>query len=304
MTSFDGMIQQSSLAWLMLTGLLLGGLHALEPGHAKTMMASFIVATRGSVKQAVLLGMSAALSHSALIWVLAAVALYTGNAFIGDDAEPWLQLGSGLVIVAIGVSMAWRHARSQVMVADRDPMRDHGHHHDHGHDHDHDHDHSHGHDHVHGHDHGHGHEHRHGATERHGHSRDDGHHHVAPMDAHARAHARQIARRLDGRPVTTRQIVLFGLSGGLMPCPAALTMLLVCLRLKKTALGVALVTSFSLGLAVVLVGLGVMASIGLRHASRRLPSFERAAEWLPYVSSFIVVSVGLFMAVSGYTHLV
>jgi len=273
MTDLTDLIQHSSLVWLMATGLLLGGLHALEPGHAKTMMASFIVATRGTARQAALLGVSAALSHSVLIWVLAAIALYTGNAFIGDDAEPWLQFGSGVLIAAIGVSMAWRHMQTRTVVVTSVDAHDHEHHHDDDHDHGH-------HHHPGSHDHG-----------------------SLTVDAHTRAHARQLEKTLASGPVTTRQIILFGFSGGLMPCPAALTMLLVCLRLKKVALGVGLVTSFSVGLAIVLVALGVVASIGVRHASRHLPRFERVAEWLPYVSSLIVVAVGVFMAVSGYRHL-
>ena len=68
--------------------LLLGALHALEPGHAKTLIASFVVATRGSVPQAVLLGQPAAISHFLLIWVLAGTALYFVNEFIGDELEP------------------------------------------------------------------------------------------------------------------------------------------------------------------------------------------------------------------------
>ncbi len=258
------LIESSSLLWLMGTGLVLGALHALEPGHAKTMIASFVVATRGSVPQAVLLGLSAAFSHSVLIWVLAGAALYFGDRYIGDDVEPWLQLGSGVVIVGIGLTMIWRLART-----DQEAHR-HG-----GHGDDHHHDHAHGHDH--GHDHG--------------------------GDAHARSHARQIEQRFDGRAVTTRQIALFGLSSGLMPCPAALTMLLVCLRLKRIALGIGLVTAFSLGLAVTLVSLGVIAALGVAHASRRLAGFDRWTGLLPYVSGALVIGVGVFMGVSGFLHL-
>ena len=72
----------------MATGLLLGALHALEPGHAKTMIASFVVATRGSVSQAVLLGLSAAFSHSMLIWILAGGALYFGNQYMATMSSP------------------------------------------------------------------------------------------------------------------------------------------------------------------------------------------------------------------------
>jgi hypothetical protein len=91
--------------------------------------------------------------------------------------------------------------------------------------------------------------------EHHGHSHapvaveepeDDG---VEYQDAHERAHAQDIAKRFANRAVTTPQIVLFGITGGLMPCPAAFTILLVCLQVKKVVLGFSLVAAFSFGLA-------------------------------------------------------
>ncbi len=374
MTDTADLIQHSSLLWLMASGLLLGGLHALEPGHSKTLIASFVVATRGSVPQAALLGLSAALSHSLLIWVLAGAGLYFGNAFIGEDVEPWLQLGAGVVIVGIGLAMAWRHERADIARGNRNSVGPQGgvlvetgqgrveitifeqdvppgfqlffydarmqrqdpppgamvtlrtvrpdgaeqifafapaglclsstaeipepHEfaailsvsHD-GHTHQYrvmftENDH-HGHDHHHTHEHGHGHDHGPGRY----------------STNHEAAHARQIEQRLSGTQVTTGQVALFGLSSGLMPCPAALAMLVVCLRLKKLALGIGLVGSFSLGLAVTMVGLGVVASVGVRHAARHLPGFGRAADYLPYASSAIIVAVGIFMGVSGYRHL-
>ena len=82
MTDFSQALQQGTAhAWLFIpTAILLGALHGLEPGHSKTMMAAFIVAIRGTVWQAVLLGLSAAFSHSLIIWALAAVALSTAAA--------------------------------------------------------------------------------------------------------------------------------------------------------------------------------------------------------------------------------
>jgi nickel/cobalt exporter len=68
----------------------------------------------------------------------------------------------------------------------------------------------------------------------------------AYQDAHEKAHADEIARRFAGQPVSTGQIALFGLTGGLMPCPASVTILLLCLQLKRVALGVTMVASFSL----------------------------------------------------------
>ena len=135
-----------------------------------------------------------------------------------------------------------------------------------------------------------------------GHQRGHSHDHGA-QDSHAKAHARQISQTTGGKSVSSGEIVLFGLSSGLMPCPAALTMLLVCLRLKKIALGIGLVTAFSLGLAITLVLLGVVASISMAYASRRLPWFGHAMTALPYVSSALIVGLGVFTGVSGFTHL-
>lgn len=88
---------------LIATALVLGALHGLEPGHSKTMMASFVIAVRGTVPQAVLLGLAAAFSHSAVVWVLALAALFLGRDLVGDDMERWLTLGSGVIISLIGV---------------------------------------------------------------------------------------------------------------------------------------------------------------------------------------------------------
>lgn len=105
------MIQQGSTnLWLLIpTAVLLGALHGLEPGHSKTMMASFIIAVKGTIAQAALLGLSAALSHSLVVWILAALALQFGNALIAEQAEPYFMLLSAAI--AVGVSL-WMFMRT------------------------------------------------------------------------------------------------------------------------------------------------------------------------------------------------
>ena len=98
-------------------------------------------------------------------------------------------------------------------------------------------------------------------------------------------------------------MALFGFSGGLMPCPAAFTALLVCLRLKQAVLGFALVLSFSLGLAAMLIGIGVAAALGARQARRHLPDMPRAAAALPYLSGAVIVGLGVYMLLSGWDSL-
>jgi nickel/cobalt exporter len=87
---------------------LLGALHGLEPGHSKTMMAAFIVAIRGTLKQAILLGLAATLSHTVVVWVIAMAGMWFGRGWDAQTAEPWFQLLSGGIIIAIALWMLWR----------------------------------------------------------------------------------------------------------------------------------------------------------------------------------------------------
>lgn len=253
-------------AVLVAAALVLGALHALEPGHAKTMMAAFIVAVRGTPGQAVLLGLCAAFSHSLIVWILALAGLLWGDRLIGERFEPWFMIVAGAVILAVA---AWTLARAR---AASQGQRAHGHHH-HGHDH-------------HGHDHDHPHPHDHGGE-----------------DAHARAHAAAIARTFGDGRATTGQIVLFGLGGGLIPCAAAITVLLVCLQLDRFWLGVGLVGAFSAGLALTLIGVGVVAALGVAMARRGTGRFDALFARAPYLSAVLIAIVGLVMLGAGLDHL-
>jgi ABC-type nickel/cobalt efflux system permease component RcnA len=282
METFNQLLQEGGLrAWLFLpTAVLLGALHGLEPGHSKTMMAAFIIAIRGTVAQAVLLGLSAAFSHTLLIWVLALLALHYGSEWNAGALEPYFQIGTAVIIAGLALGMAWRTRRDILAEAA------HGHHH-----HDQDHGHHHDHDHEHGHDHHHDHEEELEVVT--GEYQDD----------HERAHAAEIESKFAGRTVTTGQIVLFGLTGGLMPCPAAFTILLVCLQLKHVSLGIFLVLAFSLGLALTLVTVGAVAAWSLRHAGRRFAGLGEVARKLPYLSSALLILMSLYIGAEGWIHL-
>lgn len=285
MPVFSDLIAQGAAhAWLFIpSAIVLGALHGLEPGHSKTMMAAFIIAVRGTVRQAVLLGLCATLSHTAIVWIIALGGLYIWRGVATETLEPWLQLASGVVIVIMALWMIWRARREQRALA-------HDHHHDHhGHDHGHHH-----HDHDHRHDHGHDHHHDH----------DDAWHELEDAaDAHERAHAEDIRRRFSGRDVTTGQIVVFGLTGGLIPCPGAITVLLLCLQLREFALGAVLVLCFSIGLALTMVASGVIAALSVKHVSRRWKGFGEIAARAPYISGAVILVIGVYVGVSGYLAL-
>lgn len=147
-------------------------------------------------------------------------------------------------------------------------------------------DHGHHHHHYHG-DHGHRHDHDHGGL-------DD--------DAHARAHAADIERRFASGKASNLQTILFGLTGGLIPCSAAVTVLILCLNIGQVWLGITLVSAFSIGLAVTLVAVGVAAALGMRYVSQRTTWVDRLVDRAPYISSTIIALIGVAMIVSGIQH--
>jgi ABC-type nickel/cobalt efflux system permease component RcnA len=287
MDDLAAMLQsQAHNVWLFIpSAILLGALHGLEPGHSKTMMAAFIVAVRGTVGQAVMLGLAATVSHTAVVWIVALAGLHFGTRW-GGASEPWFHLASGALVLVIGAWMLWR-----TRFATR-----HAHSHDHN---------------DHAHEDGHSHHDRFAQTR----YRPTGVEAVArherfstfdhdPHDAHAAAHARDIRRRFTEREVSTGQILLFGLTGGLIPCPASITVLLLCLQLRQFSLGMTLVLSFSVGLALTLVASGMVAALGVRQLRRHGDGLARIAERAPYLSGTLVALVGAYMGWQGLSVLV
>jgi nickel/cobalt exporter len=139
--------------------------------------------------------------------------------------------------------------------------------HDHGHGHSHDHDHVHDHHHNHGHEHDHDHHHGPG-----------GHTHLPEGD------------------VTMGSLVALGASGGLVPCPSGLVLLLSAIAIGRTALGLVLLVGFSAGLAVVLTAIGLL----VVYAKSWLPGGEKtqkhpAFRLIPVVSAAVIFVIGVVM---------
>ena len=302
MTDFHTLLAGGN-AWLFIpSAILLGALHGLEPGHSKTMMAAFIIAVRGTLTQAILLGLAATVSHTAIVWLIALGGMYFGQRWSAEASEPWMQVISAVMIIGVAAWMLWRTSQNKAACFHDHGDGEHAHDHDHGHA---VHDHAHAHAHN-DHDH-HDHDHAHGASCDHGHDHAHAPAPAAPlvdttgMDAHAREHADDIQRRFAGREVTTGQIVMFGLTGGLIPCPASITVLLLCLQLKRIALGATLVLGFSIGLALTMVASGVIAAIGVKHLSKRMSGgkFSELAAKAPYFSGGLILIVGLYVGYQG-----
>ena len=229
---------------LVLTSLLvaamLGALHALGPGHGKTIVGAYLIGARGTARHALFLGLVVTVTHTLGVYLLGAATWGASAWVVPARLMPWISVLSGLLVVGIGASLV--RSRLEVALGGR------AHHHHHG-GHEHDHDSEHGHSHL-------------------------------PPDA-----------------LGWRSLLALGVSGGLLPCPSALVVMLAAISLGRIGFGLLLIVAFSAGLA------GVLSAIGLvfvyaRSLFDRLPMDGRFARYVP-VASALVISVAGLLIVAG-----
>lgn len=339
------------LSWIYFpTALLLGGLHALEPGHAKTLTAAYLIGIKGTKKDAFLLGLSVAITHSIVVILISVAALYVGKEAFTEDVTHYLQKGSGIVVILLG---AWLMLKRYLYKRKHD-----GHHHHHPHcaptpvalkgqkisgkfeiidttlgekiqfisdealpvrnlkifiqrpaeieiqqmistdfkifigenmlrephefvael------------EYIEG-------SHREILTfeinelEQHHHGDSDGHAHA---DAHSddHGHTHEIPDYVKrGEKPTLWQIFTFGAAGGMIPCPASITVMLLALSVGQVGLGLFTVLGFSLGLAITLVTVGLIVVAGISRIQQ-----SGRFNWLslnaPMISAFVVMLSG------------
>ena len=258
-----GPLGPGMLLFTLTVAASLGAFHALEPGHGKTVVAAYLVGARGTARHALLLGLVVTASHTVGVYLLGAVTLYASRHVVPERLYPWLGAASGILIALLGVSLLYR----RLLGARTAPI---GHAHTHAQEAlaSHDHEAAHAHGVEHGHDHGHGH-----------------HHHHVP----------------DG-PVSLRALVALGVSGGIVPCPAALVVLLSAVALGRIGLGLLLIVAFSVGLAAVLIAIGLLVVYARRLAAR----FARTnvegplvRRWLPLTSAAVITASGVVITVQA-----
>jgi nickel/cobalt transporter (NicO) family protein len=284
----------------LLLAIALGALHALEPGHGKTLLAVSLVGARATSRQALILAAALTAAHTAGVLALGLVVLAATRWIVPEQVYPWITLASGIVVAVIGGRALAREIRLRLPFAHA-----HAHVHPHAHPHAHDHVHAPGeqhHAHAAAHVHGDGHAHVHGDA--HGHDHDGSHNHGAhdqgahdhadlDDEAHARAHA------IPGTaPLTFRSAVLAAASGNIAPCPAALVVLLAAIALHRVGYGLALIVAFSIGLAAVLTVLGIAVVRSAAWLVAR-PQFDRIARFAPLVTSLVIATIGSAMVGQG-----
>jgi nickel/cobalt transporter (NicO) family protein len=247
------LLRQGEIGWGMtLLGLAvafgLGAIHALSPGHGKTIVAAYLVGSRGTPKHAAFLGAMVTFTHTISVFFLGFVTLFLSRYVLPEKIVPWLEAISGVSIIWIGATLFMRRIRSATG-------------------------HSHGHGHGHHHHHHHGHE-----TLVHDHG--DGHVHTHVPEGE----------------ISMSSLIALGASGGLVPCPSALVLLLSSVALGRVALGLTLLVAFSMGLAVVLMVVGMT----VLYAKHLLPDSQRTADnrafrYLPVASAAVIVCAGILM---------
>ena len=321
----------------LVVSFVLGGLHALTPGHGKAIVAAYLVGSKGRVIDAVFLGLVVTFTHTFSVIALGIVML-VAQGFAPDDIVPWLSLFSGVLIVGIGAWLLTRNmkqyysggAHSHAHGHQHPHPHDHSHEHDHDHphaddhdhghddhshddDHDHDHphadDHDHGHDDVHGHDddHSHDHDHDHLHTDDHDHGHDPSHDH-SHDDDHGHSHDRELTHSHGGRTHTHVVpsertgfwgLLSLGISGGIVPCVDALIGLLFAISLGKLVWGLIILCAFSLGLAAVLVAIGIL----MVMAKPVIERFTGEGIWLqrlPMISAAVVILLGAILVFKAF----
>ena len=222
--SLSALLGRNASPLLIATSLALalgaGALHALGPGHGKTIMAAYLVGAEGRVRHALSVGVAVSLMHTASVVALGLATLWASSLFPPESVLPWLSLVSGVVVLALG---AW--LLEQRLRARRASSNEATHHHSHGHE-----------------------EHSH-------HGLDAGHTHPH--------------RRPEGSLMSWKGLGAIAVSGGLLPSPTALVVLLGAVALHRVALGVAMVGAFSVGLAAALTGVGILVLKARDAAARR-----------------------------------
>ncbi|HEU4746569.1 MAG TPA: sulfite exporter TauE/SafE family protein [Anaerolineales bacterium] len=266
-----------------------GATHAMTPGHGKTIVGAYLVGSRGTLKHALYLGLTTTITHTLGVFALGLVTLFAAQYIVPETLYPWMSLLSGLFVVGIGLNLFVSRFKSsgnslpkikpEIAKSSFSPVFQHSHTEVSGRSHKYvlnasgsgEHLHDHGHPHAHSHE-----DHAHDHTQ-------TGHHHD---------HGNGEPSHMPPEEITWRSLLALGVSGGLIPCPSALVVLLGAIALNKIGFGLILVLAFSLGLAATLTAIGIL-FIYAGRLFERFPSQGRLIRLLPVLSALFVSAVGM-----------
>jgi nickel/cobalt transporter (NicO) family protein len=252
--------------WLAIAGAFgWGAMHALSPGHGKTIVGAYLAGAQATANHALILGLTTTITHTIGVFCLGLVALFAYQFVLPEQIYPWLNFISGLMVLAIGFNLFIARSQhipffrkfSQKLGWNKNPaiIVTHDHHSP-------DHNHSLNYEHDHG----------------------DGlyHSHALP----------------DTSSVNMRSLLALGVSGGILPCPAALVLMLSAISLGQVSLGLGMVLAFSLGLAMVLTVLGLIL-VSAKRLFEKLPNQVTIFKGLPVFSAFCIGIIGLVISLQA-----
>ena len=245
----------------LLFAVMLGAVHALSPGHGKTIVGAYLVGSRGTARHAAFLGLTVTITHTAGVFALGLVTLLASQYVVPERLFPVLSLLSGAMVVAIGASLLIRRLRTAFFARDAHP-----------------------------------HTHDDAAHIHQGHSHSHDHAEIDPTKPHShggREHS-HLPPGGDGSPVTWKSLLALGISGGILPCPSALVVLLAAISLHRVGYGLLLVVAFSIGLAGVLTAVGLL-FVCAKRLLKSSGTFSRLSKVLPVASAFVITCAGLLI---------
>jgi ABC-type nickel/cobalt efflux system permease component RcnA len=230
----QGQIGWSAMLLALLAAFAFGAVHALSPGHGKTLVAAYLVGSRGTPRHAVFLGLTVTFTHTVSVFALGLVTLYLSRFVLPETITPVLGAISGATIVWVGATLLYRRTVGRRMTGPAPGLA-----HDHG-------------------------------------------------DGRVHTHVPE--------EISVGGLIALGASGGLVPCPSALVLLLTAVSVGRVGLGLTLLAAFSAGLAVVLTAVG----LAVLYAKQWLPDRAKTAEspwfrYLPVASAAFIVCIGMAM---------
>ena len=263
-----GDLSTTGLLFALLAAAGWGAVHALSPGHGKTVVGAYLVGSRGTPRHALFLGLTVTITHTAGVLALGLIILFASRTIVPEQLYPWLSLVSGLLVAALGLTILRQRLLGLPAFGQ--------HHHKHSHAHDPDQDDAHAHAHVHGLAHSH--------------------------DGHSHSH---LPPGADGGRLTWRNLLALGISGGLLPCPSALLALLGAVAVGRAGFGVLVVIAFSVGLAATLSGVGLLFLYAGRVLERRTMSGRVSGllQFAPTVAALAVTTSGVLIVARAVMEL-
>src|SRR4051812_26749848 len=271
-----GTLSNAGLLLALLAAAAWGAVHALSPGHGKTVVGAYLVGSRGTPRHALFLGLTVTITHTAGVIALGVLILFASRTILPEQLFPWLSLVSGLLVAVLGLTIL--RQRLLGLPAFGHNHEDHSHAHDHDHAHDQDHEPDHSHDHAHG----------NGLVHSH--------------DGHVHSH---LPPGSEGERLTWRSLLALGISGGLLPCPSALLALLGAVAVGRAGFGLMVVVAFSLGLAATLTGVGLLFLYAGHFLERRTLTgrWSGMLQFAPALAAVAVTASGAMIAARALLEL-